>query len=334
MRRLNVIDRGSAALCDVILLASLLSLGAVFVTRYADMTHHRRRNSRRDFPMTSSSDEESPDESPTPTDSALSHQTVEELLGRIPDVRPAVCRRRQYGQLPVASVVIVFSDYEFYDARTTVASILRHADDLIHVSEMILVDDASTREHVLQDTQNYFRSISRSFPVVRLVRLGVRVGRVRARSLVVDEHVTSDVAVLVNAGVICVAGWLAPLLELISSASDGQTTIAVPHYDHVTHPVRLDYVLTHSDLVATLSWSLTVRMQRVSRQDGLWWPVPVVRGDVLVVRRSFLSSLGGLYDARLEQGTGAGEHVDLSLRTWLCGGNIKVQPHRAIATSF
>ena len=53
--------------------------------------------------------------------------------------------------------------------------------------------------------------------------------------------------------------------------------------------------------------------------------VPVVRGEVFAVRRSFLSSVGGLYDARLEDGTGAAQHIDLSLRTWLCGGGgIKV----------
>jgi len=52
--------------------------------------------------------------------------------------------------------------------------------------------------------------------------------------------------------------------------------------------------------------------------------VPLVRGEVFAVRRSFLSSVGGLYDSRLEDGSGAAQHIDLSLRTWLCGGSIKV----------
>jgi len=129
------------------------------------------------------------------------------------------------------------------------------------------------------------------------------------------------------------------------SGTDGETTIAVPHYDDLTHPVTLDYMETHRDTVATLSWSLTVRMRRleyalqshgnsVTSHDGekefrdgetpLWRPVAVVRGEVFAVRRTFLSSIGGLYDNRLEYGSAVAEHVELSLRTWMCGGHIKV----------
>jgi len=69
----------------------------------------------------------------------------------------------------------------------------------------------------------------------------------------------SDVAVFVDAGVLCMTGWLSALLDAVT---EGQSTLAVPHYDHLTHPVSLEYVETHSDLVASLSWSLTIRMRR------------------------------------------------------------------------
>ena len=236
--------------------------------------------------------------------------------------------------MPTSTVVVVFSDYEFYDALVTLTSIRRDTGLSQLVSEILLVDDATNREQVLRDTQNYVRDLSTSLPAVRLVRLGGRVGRVRARSWAVEHHVTNDVAVFVDAGVVCTPGWLYPLLELVSSASGGHATIAVPHYDQLRHPVTLEYQQTDSDLVATLSWSLAIRMRRqdftadsVEDSDGprLWRSVPVLRGDVFAVRRSFLSSVGGLYDVRLEHGTGVGEHVELSLRTWLCGGNIKVK---------
>jgi len=330
MLRLTMNGRGSV-LCDVILLLSLVLLSAVFLTHYADVT---RRNSR-DFivPEVTSDERESAGESPS-TGAAVGQQTADDVLRRIPDLRSAVCRYRKYKQLPLATIVVVFKDYEFYDAKLTLTSLLRDADLAHLVTELILVDDASSREQVLEDTQNYIRSVSTSFPAVRLVRLRTRVGRVRARSFAVDEHVTNDVVVFVDAGVVCLPGWLSPLLELVGSASDGQTTIAVPHYHHVINPVTLDYVPTSSELVATMSWSLTIRMryQTTSRDSTssdsdasrLWRTVPVLRGEVMAVRRTFLSSVGGLYDARLESGTGVGEHVELSLRTWLCGGSIKV----------
>lgn len=230
--------------------------------------------------------------------------------------------------------MVVFSDYQFYDALVTLTSILRDTEVSQLVNEILLIDDASSRESILQDTQNYIRSVSTSLPAVRLVRLATPLGRVRARLLAVEHHVTSDVAVFVDAGVVCTPRWLSPLLELVSSASGGQSTIAVPHYDQLAHPVTLEYVETHSDLVATLSWSLTIRMRRrdgdisytgvVQDDYPLSRAVPVLRGEVFAVRRTFLSSIGGLYDVRLEEGTGVGEHVELSLRTWLCGGNIKV----------
>jgi len=324
MPRLRVIGRGSAV-CDVILMMSLMSLGAVFLSRYADFT---RRNSR-DFPGAGVTPEDDDPRGETPP--SLSQQTIDDLLRRISDWRPAECRSRKYGQLPVATVVVVFSDYEFYDAKLTLLSLLRDAQLSQLVTEILLVDDESSREQVLQDTQDFIRSVSRSFPVVRLVRLRTHVGRVRARSLAVEQHVTNDVVIFVDAGVVCIPGWLSPLLELVSTTADGQTTIAVPHYDHLTHPVTLQYVETDRDLVASLSWSLTISMRRrgtsrLLKDDvELSESVAVVRGEVFAVRRSFLASIGGLYDARLEDGTGVAEHVELSLRTWLCGGSIKVR---------
>jgi len=105
------------------------------------------------------------------------------------------------------------------------------------------------------------RSVSGSHPeLVRLVRLRRRAGRLRARSLAVDHYVISDVVVMVDAGVVCMTGWLSALLEAVT---DGQSALVVPHYDHLTHPASPQYVETHLDLVAALSWSLTIRMRRL-----------------------------------------------------------------------
>ena len=315
----------SSALCDVILLVSLITLGVIFITRYADVTRRRNFGNLPAAEVTSH-DRESPVESPVIPDS---QQPVDDVLGRIPDSRPAVCRNRKYESLALATVVLVFYDYEFYDAKLTVTSILRDPDLPQSVAEILLVDDASTRPQVLEDAQNYIRSAMTSHPAVRLVRLRERLGHIGARSLAVERHVTSDVVVCVDAGVVCAAGWLSPLIDLVSSATEGQTTIAVPHYDHLSHhPVTLQYVESSPDLVATLSWSLTIRMQRHDPdvdKGALSRTVSVLRGEVFAVRRTFLSSIGGLYDRRLEYGTGAAEHIDLSLRTWLCGGSIKVR---------
>jgi len=99
MPRLRLIGRGSAALCDVILLIALLSLAAIFLARFADVTS--RRNSHRDFPVAAMTwaDEDDPGNfrtfDPVGSEANLSQQAVEELLRRIPDTRPPICRRRR-----------------------------------------------------------------------------------------------------------------------------------------------------------------------------------------------------------------------------------------------
>jgi len=99
MPRLRLIGRWPA-LCDVILLLALMTLGAIFVARYAEVTS---RNSSRDYPVVSMtfSDEDEPGKYPWVSDGTgsiaeLRQQTVDELLSRIPDTRPPVCRRRRY----------------------------------------------------------------------------------------------------------------------------------------------------------------------------------------------------------------------------------------------
>jgi len=132
--------------CDVIILVSLLSLGAVFLTHYADIT--RRRNSR-DF---SAVDVTPEDEKSLGWESPPILQTTDDVLGRIPDSRPDVCRDRKSDGVAVATVVVVFSDYEFYDAKLTLTSILRDSElpPRSVLSEIILVDDASNHESVFQ----------------------------------------------------------------------------------------------------------------------------------------------------------------------------------------
>jgi len=155
MPRLRLIGRNSA-LCDVILMLILISLAAVFLTRYTEMA---RMNSisRGDSAASTSQDEEEPPSGKPP----LSQQTIIDRLDRIRDSRPPVCHGRKYSQLPMATIVIVFSDYEFYDAKLTLMSMLRDKSELSQlVSEILLVDDASTRQQILQDAHNYVRLVS------------------------------------------------------------------------------------------------------------------------------------------------------------------------------
>jgi len=121
-------------------------------------------------------------------------------------------------------------------------------------------------------------------------------------------------------------GWLEPLLDLLQKDPN---TVAVPHYDLVHDPVSLAYKKTSDFSVATFSWNLAVRMRNATELPITNRRIasPVLRGNAFAVRKELLVSLGGYDVSTLLEDGGGGEHIELSLRIWLCGGSIKVWTH-------
>jgi hypothetical protein len=99
---------------------------------------------------------------------------------------------------------------------------------------------------------------------------------------------------------------------------------------------------TDAELMPVPSWTLAIRMRKLemvsadeegrggggkkSEESRYQRESAVLRGSVFAVRKSYLAKVGGLFDEGLvtEDGVGGGgEYLELSLRAWLCGGNIK-----------
>ena len=129
------------------------------------------------------------------------------------DVRNPSCKARQYdiNQLPTTSVVIVFHNEAWSTLLRTVHSVINRSPWQL-VKEIILVDDASERDHLKTqlETEVY------DYPIpVRIVRQKERKGLIRAR-LAGAKIASADTITFLDAHCECTKGWLEPLLYRIA----------------------------------------------------------------------------------------------------------------------
>ena len=110
-------------------------------------------------------------------------------------------------------------------------------------------------------------------------------------------------------------GWLEPLLEKVINEP---TVLAVPHIDRLLKGPR--FIEVKHGMVNVFGWSLTT-YYRETETSKLTFNTPVMTGDAFAANRQFLDDIGS-YDDGMESGNG--ETLELSLRTWMCGGSIQV----------
>ena len=242
-------------------------------------------------------------------------------IRRMRDARSKLCREKRYSVTGVVvSIIIDFFDYQFHDLKMTLGSLLANTEmSLIH--EIIIVDDGSTLDYIVEESRLYMKGIKKG----KLVRKPRREGAIRARQSGVAVA-NGSVFVFLDTTVICNRGWLEPLLDAVAREP---TSFAVPHYDNIHDPVSYEYRVTSPGLVATFSWSLQVRMavDRLSSAaavaDDAPRESPALRGNVFAVSRAFFTKLTG-YDVGFRDA--GGEHLELALRAWMCGGAVRVLP--------
>ncbi len=109
--------------------------------------------------------------------------------------------------------------------------------------------------------------------------------------------------------------WLPPLVDMIRS---DRHAIAVPHFDSVLTGYR--FFPIQDNLINVFTWTMdTVHME--TTQTGTYLTTPVMTGEAFAVDKEFLDSIGNFDEGFVH---GGGEALELSLRTWMCGGSIKI----------
>ncbi|CAL4078011.1 unnamed protein product, partial [Meganyctiphanes norvegica] len=135
------------------------------------------------------------------------------------DIRHPKCKKKVYrDKLPRASVVVPFHNEHWTTLlRTAISTINRSPDELLE--EVILVDDASTKEFLKDKLDKY---VSENLPKVRVVHLAKRSGLIRAR-LAGAKEAKGDVIIFLDSHTECATNWLPPLLDPI--AQDYRTCV-------------------------------------------------------------------------------------------------------------
>uniref|UniRef100_A0AAR5Q0S1 Polypeptide N-acetylgalactosaminyltransferase n=1 Tax=Dendroctonus ponderosae TaxID=77166 RepID=A0AAR5Q0S1_DENPD len=242
----------------------------------------------------------------------------------LPDARDEWCKEpgRYQKNLPKSSVVICFHNEAWSVLLRTVHSVIdRSPPELLH--EVVLVDDFSDMDHLKKQLEDYWSNE----PKVKIIRAPKRIGLIRAR-LLGYEHASGEVLTYLDSHCECTTGWLEPLLDRIARNS---TTVVCPVID-VIDDTSLAYIYHDSAgvNVGGFDWNLQFNWHAVpqhekKRHSNTAEPVwsPTMAGGLFSINREFFEKLG-TYDDGFD--IWGGENLELSFKTWMCGGTLEIVP--------
>jgi polypeptide N-acetylgalactosaminyltransferase len=242
----------------------------------------------------------------------------------LPDPRDEWCKapERHLANLPSTSVIVCFHNEAWSVLLRTIHSVIdRSPKELL--KEIILVDDASDMPHLMEQLDSYLEA----YPQVRIIREKDRVGLIRAR-LSGARHAKGDVLTYLDSHCECTKGWLEPLVDRIAR---DPTTVVCPVID-VIDDDTLEYHYRDStgvnvggfDWNLQFNWhSIPERERKKHNNSAEAVASPTMAGGLFSIDRKFFEQLG-TYDSGFD--IWGGENLELSFKTWMCGGTLEIVP--------
>lgn len=242
----------------------------------------------------------------------------------LPDPRDEWCKAedRFLQDLPATSVVVCFHNEAWSVLLRTVFSILDRSPEHL-IEQVVLVDDASTMDHLQQNLDDW----AATQPKVKVVRAKERVGLIRAR-LLGARYVTAPVITYLDSHCECTEGWLEPLLDRIAR---NRTNVVCPVID-VIDDDTLEYHYRDSGgvNVGGFDWNLQFNWHAVPDHEKVRHShtaeavrSPTMAGGLFSIDKDFFEKLG-TYDSGFD--IWGGENLELSFKTWMCGGTLEIVP--------
>ncbi|KAL5017006.1 hypothetical protein ScPMuIL_006595 [Solemya velum] len=254
----------------------------------------------------------------------------------IPDTRHHECRNEVYpADLPSASVIIIFHNEAFSTLMRTVHSIVNRTPPP-YLHEIILVDDFSTREGLGSKLDTY---IAQTWVdnIVKVVRLFKRSGLIRAR-IAGSKVATGDVLIFFDAHCEANTEWIEPLLTRIKQ---NRTTVVCPIVDGIVAE-DMSYSTAGGYYLGAFNWALFFVWMTLAEQKAFLTrfpgrreidPIssPTMLGCLFAMDRRYFFELGA-YDPGMD--IWGGENIELSFRTWMCGGRLEYIPCSRVGHIF
>jgi polypeptide N-acetylgalactosaminyltransferase len=243
------------------------------------------------------------------------NQYVSDMISlhrKLPDPRDEWCKAsdRFLTDLPATSVVVCFHNEAWSVLMRTVHSILDRSPKHL-IDEIILVDDASTMDHLKEKLENYVKP----FPQVRIVRAPERVGLIRAR-LLGAKYVKAPVVTFLDSHCECTEGWLEPLLDRIARNSSNVVCPVIDVIDDDT--LEYHYRDSGGVNVGGFDWNLQFNWHAVpdhekNRHEHSAEAVrsPTMAGGLFSIDKNFFERLG-TYDSGFD--IWGGENLELSFK--------------------
>ncbi|XP_061106669.1 probable polypeptide N-acetylgalactosaminyltransferase 8 [Conger conger] len=250
------------------------------------------------------------------------------LNRQIPDTRHTRCTEKKYPkELPTISVVLIYLDEALSIIKRAIRSIIDKTPAHL-LKEIILVDDNSSNEDLMDKLDAYIRFIHEERPgLVKRVKHTKQMGLTQAR-ISGWKAATGDVVAILDAHIEVHVEWAEPLLARIK---EDRTVVLTPVFDRVNFDDLK--VIKYMPAADAFDWALWCMYEGFRPE---WYKLndesqpgksPSIMG-ILVVDRIFFGEIGVLDGGMKIYG---GENVELGIRVWLCGGSIEVVPCSKIA---
>lgn len=239
---------------------------------------------------------------------------------------------RRCPPLPTTSVIIVFHNEAWSTLLRTVYSVL-HTSPASLLKEIIMVDDASTADHLQSRLDEYVQPLK----MVRVMRQVERKGLITAR-LLGASAATGEVLTFLDAHCECFHGWLEPLLARIVEEPTAVVSPEITTIDLNTFQFNKPVTNSRARNRGNFDWSLTFgwesipEHQKQQRKDDTE-PVktPTFAGGLFSISKVFFEHIG-TYDDKME--IWGGENIEMSFRVWQCGGQLEIIPCSVVGHVF
>ena len=240
----------------------------------------------------------------------------------LPDMRSAWCQKqgRLLTNLPKASVIITVHNEALSVLLRAVNSVI-HTTPIELLEEIIIVDDASEMEHLGNGLDSYFRE----FTNIKLLRIPQRIGFFSSRNKGALLS-SAPVIIFLDSNIECSPGWFEPLMDRIAK---DRSTVVSPNMDDIDHNT-FEYNLAPDTSVGGFNWNLMfewkiipdkIVMKRSNPSAPV--PTPNLPGGNFAIDRDFFNILGQ-HDPVLD--TLGFDNLELSIKSWTCGGKIEMIP--------
>ncbi|KAK4322014.1 hypothetical protein Pmani_007216 [Petrolisthes manimaculis] len=235
------------------------------------------------------------------------------------DIRHPKCKEKVYlSTLPRTSVVVPFHNEHWSTLLRTAISVINRSPDPL-LLEVILVDDASTKDFLKEKLDDY---VQKNLPKVKVVHLKKRSGLIRAR-LAGAKVAKGEVLIFLDSHTECTTNWLPPLLDPIQK--DYRTCVC-PFIDVIDYET-FAYRAQDEGARGAFDWELFYKRLPLLEEDKKNMPEPfkspVMAGGLFAISSKFFWELGG-YDPGLD--IWGGEQYELSFKIWQCGGTMVDAP--------